>query len=54
VWGLLGVHAKQQASALPGAGTAANVALVLAALVALTALAAGVLGWRTRRGRPAG
>lgn len=54
VWGLLGVHAKQQASDLPGADMAASVALVLAVLVALTALAAGVLGWRTRRGRPAG
>ena len=49
VWGLLGVHAKQQASALPGAGTAASVALALAVLVALTALAAGALGWRERR-----
>jgi hypothetical protein len=54
VWGLLGVHAKQQASGLPGADMAANVALVLAVLVALTALVAGLLGWRTRRGRPAG
>ena len=49
VWGLLGVHAKQQASALPGAGTAAGVAMVLAVLVAVTALAAGALGWRERR-----
>ena len=48
VWGLLGVHAKQQVSTLPGADLAANVALVLALLVALTALAAGVLGWRAR------
>ena len=54
VWGLLGVHAKQQASALPGADMAANVALVLALLVALTALAAGVLGWRARHRRVAG
>lgn len=54
VWGLLGVHARQQASGLPGADTAANVALVLAMLVALTALVAGVLGWRTRRGHHAG
>lgn len=54
VWGLLGVHAKQQASALPGADMAANVALVLALLVALTALAAGVLGWHARRRRVAG
>lgn len=49
VWGLLGVHAKQQASALPGAATAADVALALAVLVALTALAAGVPGWRAHR-----
>lgn len=49
VWGLLGVHAKQQASALPGADMAAHIALVLAVLVALTALAAGVPGWRARR-----
>ena len=54
VWGLLGVHAKQQASDLPGADMAASVALVLAVLVALTALVASVLGWRTQRGRPAG
>jgi hypothetical protein len=49
VWGLLGVHAKQQASALPGADTAASVALAMAVLVALTALAAAVMGWRARR-----
>lgn len=49
VWGLLGVHAKQQAPALPGADTAASVAMAMAVLVALTALAAGVTGWRTRR-----
>lgn len=54
VWGLLGVHAKQQASALPGADMAANVALVLAVLVALTALAVGMQSWRTRRGHLAG
>lgn len=49
VWGLLGVHARQQASDLPGADMAANVALVLAVLVALTALVAGAMGWRERR-----
>jgi hypothetical protein len=54
VWGLLGVHAKQQASVLPGAGMAANVALVLAILVALTALVAGAMGWRAQRRRDAG
>lgn len=49
VWGLLGVHAKQQASALPGADMAASVALAMAVLVALAALAAAVMGWRARR-----
>ena len=44
------VHGRErQASALPGAGTAASVALALAVLVAATALAAGALGWRERR-----
>jgi uncharacterized protein HemX len=43
------MHAQQQASALPGADTAASVAMAMAVLVALTALAAGVTGWRTRR-----
>ena len=52
VWGLVGVHAKQQASALPGADTAASVAM--AVLVALTALAAATLGWREARLRRAG
>lgn len=51
VWGLLGVHARQQASALPGASTAATVALALAVVVTLTALAAGFLGWRASRVR---
>jgi hypothetical protein len=39
VWGLLGVHAKQQASALPGADMAANVAMAMAMAVLVTALA---------------
>ena len=38
-WGLLGVHAKQQASALPGADMAANVAMAMAMAVLVTALA---------------
>lgn len=54
IWGLLGVHAKQQASALAGAETAASVALVLAVLVALAAIAAAALGWREARLRRAG
>jgi hypothetical protein len=54
VWGLLGVHAKQQASALPDAAMAANVALVLAVLVALTALIAALLGQRGARAPRAG
>lgn len=54
VWGLLGVHAKQQASALAGADTAASVAMAMAVLVALTALAAATLGWREARLRRAG
>ena len=39
VWGLLGVHAKEQASALPGADMAANVAMAMAMAVLVTALA---------------
>lgn len=54
VWGLLGVYAKQHASHLPGASTAAGVALVLALLVTVAALAAGVLGRRIAGVRPAG
>jgi len=54
VWGLLGVHAKQQASALQGADTAANVAMAMAVLVALAAIAAATLGWREARLRRAG
>ena len=54
VWGLLGVHAKQQASALSGADTAANVAMALAVLVALTALIAALLGQRGARAPRAG
>lgn len=49
VWGLVGVHAKQQAAALPGAGTAASVALALSILVAATALTCRV---RHLRGTP--
>ena len=47
VWGLLGVHAKQHAATLPGAGVAANVALALAVLVVLATLATL---WFGRRG----
>ncbi|MDE2408148.1 MAG: hypothetical protein KGL91_09855 [Xanthomonadaceae bacterium] len=54
VWGLLGVHAKQQASALSGADTAANVAMAMAVLVALTALIAALLGQRGARAPRAG
>jgi hypothetical protein len=46
-WGLLGVYAKQQASVLPGASTAALVAMVLAVLVVATAFVAGWLARRT-------
>ena len=52
-WGLLGVYAKQQASALPGASTAALVALMLAVLVVVTALVAGWLARRSPQARHA-
>ncbi len=54
IWGLLGVHARQQASALPGADTAASVAMALAVVVAVTALAAGLLHRRAVRTPRAG
>lgn len=54
VWGLLGVHARQQSSSLPGADTAASVAMALAVLVVLTALAAGLLQLRAYRAPRAG
>ena len=49
VWGLIGVCARQQASLLPGAGTAAMVALALAALVVLSSAALWRSNWRARR-----
>jgi len=48
VWGLLGVYARQQASALPGAGVAAAVALSLAVLVVVTTLIIGLSHWQAR------
>ncbi len=49
VWGLLGVHARQQASPLPGANSAALVALSLAVLVVLTTLIIGLSHWQARQ-----
>lgn len=54
LWGLVGVFVKQQASGLPGANVAATIALVLAALVVFTALAARSNSWRTQPGRHTG
>jgi hypothetical protein len=49
VWGLLGVYARQQASPLPGANSAAMVALSLAVLVVLITVLIGLSHWRTRQ-----
>lgn len=51
IWGLAGVYAKQQAVTLPGATTAASVALALAILVAATALTCRVRHLRSAQKR---